>query len=819
MSGRDLERHLQDEQLRARLNRLVPAMPPEGEWLKVQERASTAPFAATPTPTRSMAGEAETTSARAEIKATKTRPTEGRLVSRDRRHRSAFAYAVISIAVLVLLAGAGTGIFEAISHLSKSDTIVIIGDDTLGATATGLTTQTTAGPPGNGAWEPVPVTIGGAPVRCLVIDPSDSSVLYAATDQGLFKSTDATASWVQLFDEVTDLVAVDPASPSTVYAHTEDWEQRAPTVEDTVLLRSDDGGTSWQALDDTPGTATFWPLGIINLLFDTSTSPSTVYYYGWGLGKSTDRGETWTTLIPSDSLVDTVALDLAHPGTLYAVSHAPGTATRPELVRSTDGGATWEDLTSGVPGQSQGRLATDPEDSSKLYLFVALGEDGVYSYAQSTDQAQTWTVLSGAAAERARAVVSAEPGTSTGSINALAVSRPYPEGTEGPVVAAETGSPPALYVPTESGVYKSIDAGATWSQANHGLGNAGAQTVQRVVADPSSPDTVYACTKAGIAKSSDGGTTWDTVHEDTGSQLIVASSTPSVLYAWTSEGLFRSGDGGTTWDKRACAGLAGATEGGSQGMVEYNLASVATDSPDTLYAVYVFGVGDNSLYRSTDGGDTWEPCATLGVTVTGLPVSAPSDPSILYTAGTFTPDDPSQAPAILASQDGGSRWTYTVPPGMALNGVAVDAEASSTIYILRGQRGFFGEVTDGTVYRSDDAGSTWQKVEVDLPGETQWVITDPRVPGMLYASSVEEGKSSCFYRSVDRGATWEDISAGLQGDPGIDIHTEGFGGNLRGFANDLVAGPNSGSALYAITYVSTTSGLPVYTLYKWVPDK
>ena len=341
-----------------------------------------------------------------------------------------------------------------------------------------------------------------------------------------------------------------------------------------MLLRSDDGGASWQVVDDsvlsTDGSPTNGAQGFV---FDTSTSPSTVYYYGFGLHKSTDGGATWTDLIapqgppddPNHGLTETpveaVALDPAQPGTIYAVTHYDAAL----LVRSSDGGATWEELPSGIagqpldmgmgiPGEPSIRLGIDPGDASRLYQSVLGDQSGVlaYSFAESTDQGQTWTVLDGAEADRARAVLEAGPGASADSIDALmaltggALPSPpdwMPVGSH--VIGAAADDPPALYAFGGSGVYKSTDAGATWNPANSGLGYA---WVERVVVDPASPSTIYACTKQGIGKSIDGGATWDTVYEGSVGQLIVAPSYTSVLYAWTSVGLLRSDDGGATWD-------------------------------------------------------------------------------------------------------------------------------------------------------------------------------------------------------------------------------------------------------------------------------
>ena len=328
MWGRRLDDDL-DDYLRRELDLLVPTWSPEGEWLQVLERASSGIPAVSPGAVRGARGEADTSSAGATPKAAKMRPAEGRLVSRDRRRRSAFAYAAISFAVLVLLAGLGTGIFEAVTHLGKDQPILVITDDTLSPATTGQTTQTTKGSTAStGAWQQLPVSVEGGAVNTLVMDPADPAVLYAGTDEGLFKSTDGAANWTQLSvaGRVTT-ISVDPGSPSTVYVSA-----------DYGLHRSLDSGATWTKLEDNSewGVTQFWT--------DSSTSPATLYSqggYGFGPFKSTDGGSSWEEVFTPDKQFFDLTVD-PYSRTLYATLGQT-------LWRSSDAGATWENVSAGIP--------------------------------------------------------------------------------------------------------------------------------------------------------------------------------------------------------------------------------------------------------------------------------------------------------------------------------------------------------------------------------------------------------------------------------------------------------------------------------------
>jgi photosystem II stability/assembly factor-like uncharacterized protein len=184
-----------------------------------------------------------------------------------------------------------------------------------------------------------------------------------------------------------------------------------------------------------------------------------------------------------------------------------------------------------------------------------------------------------------------------------------------------------------NGIYKSTDAGKTWSHA--GLDATG--RIGRVVIDPRDPDVVFACALGhgygpqpdrGVYRTADGGKSWQRtlfVDENTGcSDVAIDPRNPRRLFAgmWQIEihtwgrtsggpgsGLFRSVDGGATWTRLSGHGLPNAPVGKIA-------VQIARSNPNRVYALIETGDGlpapdggktqSGSLWRSDDGGDTWE---------------------------------------------------------------------------------------------------------------------------------------------------------------------------------------------------------------------
>ncbi|MGZ5005890.1 MAG: WD40/YVTN/BNR-like repeat-containing protein, partial [Chthoniobacterales bacterium] len=252
----------------------------------------------------------------------------------------------------------------------------------------------------------------------------------------------------------------------------------------------------------------------------------------------------------------------------------------------------------------------------------------------------------------------------TGSVGALAVSISNPN-------VIYVGSGEGLHRPDLSigdGIYKSTDAGKTWTH----LGLRDGQQIAQLALDAKNPDRLFVAVaghpygpneERGIFRSLDGGATFEKVlyqDENTGgADVQIDPANPKIVYAslwesregpwenstWNGEngGIFKSTDGGKNWTRL--------TSGLPAGIVQANLA-IAPSAPQILFAA-ARTKHDSKLFRSEDGGENWTVATddkrpASGIGGGDLPVVRidPKNPRIVYSASVV----------CWKSTDGGKTW-------------------------------------------------------------------------------------------------------------------------------------------------------------------
>lgn len=308
------------------------------------------------------------------------------------------------------------------------------------------------------------------------------------------------------------------------------------------LLKSTDGGASWQPVTVTTGNSLLQGTLAIPAVAVDPQQPSTVYFVGYnsavGFFRSNDAGKTWTgisligaTAAPGSTFlaVDPVFTNIIYLG-------AGGV-----LRKSADFGSTWSTVTlPNLPAQNGGTairvggLSVDPSAAGTLYVSY---ETFIY---KSTDFGSTWTALgriSGTLAGFSLGTVIVDPKNS----NALYVADQYP---------FVNGSCGTTLNNTDCGLFRSADGGKSWTN----IAPAGIYTE---VAFDARNGNVYVGGQitglgGGVLTSTDGGNTWNPVNNKVSrNQLIADPAAAGTLLAFDPYGaeseVFRSSDAGATW--------------------------------------------------------------------------------------------------------------------------------------------------------------------------------------------------------------------------------------------------------------------------------
>src|SRR2546425_2013273 len=222
--------------------------------------------------------------------------------------------------------------------------------------------------------------------------------------------------------------------------------------------------------------------------------------------------------------------------------------------------------------------------------------------------------------------------------------------------------------------------------------------------------------------------------------LAVAPSNPSIIYARTSDrGVFKSTDGGASWN----------ATGGLKDVFVWTLA-VDPSNPDTLFA----GTHSNGVLKSTDGGASWSPSLTnencfgyCGIVQT-LAID-PQKPDTLYAGAIYA----------FKSTDGGATWSWS---GLSdgVQALAIDPLTPSTVYAGTdiNHEGSDPEMIRGGVFKSTDGGASWSTTGLTNIPVSALAIA-PSNSTTLYA--VIGGYYAGLYKSTDGGASWNWSAAGL----------------------------------------------------------
>jgi len=355
--------------------------------------------------------------------------------------------------------------------------------------------------------------------------------------------------------------------------------------------------------------------------------------------------------------------------------------------------------------------------------------------------------------------------TRSSPVRALAVAALTAATTVGAGLAAEKPKPaPASEKPAFA---DALFEGLQWRSIGPFRGG----RVTAVAGVPGQPLVYYTgATGGGVWKTTNGGIEWAPITDGqvkTGSvgAIAVAPSDPNVLYVGMGEscirgnvshgdGVYRSTDAGKTW---AHVGL--------RDTMQIGRIRVHPQDPDHVYVAalgHTWGPhAERGIFRSRDGGKTWSKSLFVDDKTGAVDLAMdPTNPRVLYAAfwqAQRTPwslDSGGPGSALYKTTDGGDNWKKLDGKGLPKGpwgriGVSVSPARSERVYAVI-------EAEEGGVFRSDDAGATWERTNEDRKlRQRAWYYThvtaDPKEPDTVYVLNVQ------FFRSKDGGKTFETI--------------------------------------------------------------
>jgi photosystem II stability/assembly factor-like uncharacterized protein len=573
--------------------------------------------------------------------------------------------------------------------------------------------------------------------------PEAPGLVVAGTHNGLlFTSTDGGAFWKHLpfdgqFSGTLHALEIDPRSASTWYVGMESDRAWTSGVYKTV-----DSGASWTLLPEIKGQAV-WSLAI------WSGNPDVVAAgTADGVYRSSDAGNSWTKISSPDNQelrpVVSLAFDPKSSDIIYAgTTHLPW--------RTMDGGASWESIHTGMLDDSDVfSIQVDFHNPEQVYASAC---SGLY---HSSDSATHWNKLQ----------------TPVGTFRTW-------------FVALDPHHEHYIFAGTTGGLLKSENGGLTWRQVT-------SQAVRSIAFDVQNPDRIYfASLTAGIMVSTDDGKTARESNAGfTNRNFAVLTGGKGALYSSSvfepgSGGIYRTDNLGLRWQRSA-----------SERGQDFRLLTAAPDQPGTLFAAgyhglfkssdggktwngkitFLEGVGhlrsllalphnvvlagtDQALYRSTDGIG-WKKAAGPGGVINFLERSGDRTVSVLSTQGAF------------ASTDAGVTWRACGEPAPSTiwYGLAFDSDQADAATALA--------ATSTGLFRSTDGCQSWLKA-TGLPEATvSIVLFHPTRAGEAFATQGGE-----VFRSTDQGQHW------------VMIDDAGRG---RSWPSSLVILPESPDRLFAL---------------------
>ncbi len=544
---------------------------------------------------------------------------------------------------------------------------------------------------------------GGA-IRNVIQNPVCPDSLYAFTDSlptRVMMSVDGGSSWTQVgsFDNRENCAAI--GANGVLYVGC-----------DYTSGRSTDGGATWSFQ---PASNVLWS-SIVPDLFDPDVVYGTgnTYSSNWVMGfmKSEDAGQNWTYQAIGSPITygECLGVSPVNYDNLF-IAGWDGSSLQPILYRSTNGGASWTNVTppNALSDFYAYSVAVNPGNPDEV-LFASSS----YIF-RSTNNGDSWNTAG------------------SGLPNNWYLA--YAPSDSNHVLTACTSS-----------IFYSTNAGMTWSLASSTFPDY--MKITDVMYDCSDPDLAFAGSARSLYRSYDGGASWNEapsgMRNGRIASLHVCPARPTDVYVGLRNwGLYKSEDSGETWNLLATPNPT----------IRLNYNAVASSPTDADLVLAIDGsYNPGCIIRSTDGGDNWSAVVNRFMIAKDI-MFDPLDPNVCWSGGSVYSGGVLMA--VGKSVNAGLNWSWTnvSTTGYVMEDLALDPQHPDTVYLCGGTTA----CTSSGIWRTLDGGTSWTKIpSTDIPGTIYSLVVNPCDPQTIWAAS-----RAGIFRSTDFAANWTKMSTDI----------------------------------------------------------
>ena len=654
-------------------------------------------------------------------------------------------------------------------------------------------------------WRQIGPTRGGR-ARALSGVPSQPNVFYIGFDNGgVWRSTDYGSTWQPIFDDQPTgsigAIAVAPSDPNIIYVGSGAGIIRPDLAVGDGVYKSTDAGRTWThlGLRDTQ---------MIAMIDVDPRDPNRLFVaalghpYGpnaeRGIFRSTDGGQTFTKVLFKDEYTsgNDVRIDPSDPNTVYATlwqqqqSFIEGQGfggAGNGIYKSTDGGATWTQLTEGLPSIIQANIALAPSNPRRLYATVAgtptdgrgpATTTGVVGFYTSADAGEHWSIVVNAAPNATQVKVDPRPLARIG-------------GGDLPTVTVDPKDDRVVYSASVV-MWRTEDGGTNWSAVR---GAPGGDDYQKIWINPNDTKIILAVADQGAVISANRGASWSNWYNQPTAAMYHVTTDNAFPYrvcggqqdAGSACVASRSMDGEITFHDWHPANIQ-----------EYGIAAPDPRDPDMVYGSARANV---SLYNRKTGQTTNvgpsadQRAGGFGRNVRTMPIAwSPLNRDVLYYTSNVVWKSTDHARTWTRVSPDLARQTWEVPANAGKYASTVTPAPLGSITALslspRSAGVIWAGTDDGNIQVTVDGGATWSNV------------TPPEIKPWTRIFNIEAGHfdnetayaaantlrlddlNPHFWRTHDGGKTWTEINTGIA--PGA-------------VANSIREDPRQRGLLYAAT--------------------